>query len=47
MLNHLVHEKFTNHQYHELVDKQTGKYEVRSEKSGKTAVHKPGALHQD
>ena len=22
-------------------------YEVRSEKSGKTAVHKPGALHQD
>ena len=22
-------------------------YEVRSEKSGKTAVHKPGALHKD
>jgi hypothetical protein len=22
-------------------------YEVRSEKSGKTAVHKPSALHQD
>jgi hypothetical protein len=22
-------------------------YEVRSEKSGNTAVHKPGALHQD
>ena len=22
-------------------------YEVRSEKSGGTAVHKPGALHQD
>jgi hypothetical protein len=22
-------------------------YEVRSEKSGKTAVHKPGALHED
>lgn len=33
MLNHLVHEKFTNHQYHELVDKQTGRYEVRSENS--------------
>ena len=22
-------------------------YEVKSEKSGKTAVHKPGALHED
>jgi hypothetical protein len=22
-------------------------YEVRSEKSGRTAVHKPGALHED
>ena len=22
-------------------------YEVRSDKSGKTAVHKPGALHED
>jgi len=22
-------------------------YEVRSEKSGRTAVHKPGALHKD
>ena len=22
-------------------------YEVRSDKSGRTAVHKPGALHQD
>ncbi|ETS61130.1 hypothetical protein PaG_05080 [Moesziomyces aphidis] len=33
MLNHLVHEKFTNHQYHELVDKKTGRYEVRSENS--------------
>ncbi|CCF54758.1 hypothetical protein NDA11_001598 [Ustilago hordei] len=33
MLNHLVHEKFTNHQYHELVDKSTGRYEIRSENS--------------
>ncbi|CBQ70431.1 probable POL2-DNA polymerase epsilon, calytic subunit A [Sporisorium reilianum SRZ2] len=33
MLNHLVHEKFTNHQYHELVDKEKGRYEVRSENS--------------
>jgi hypothetical protein len=22
-------------------------YEVRSDKSGRTAVHKPGALHED
>jgi DNA polymerase epsilon subunit 1 len=33
MLNHLVHAQFTNDQYHELVDKETGKYEVRSENS--------------
>ncbi|EPQ31767.1 uncharacterized protein PFL1_01099 [Pseudozyma flocculosa PF-1] len=33
MLNHLVHEKFTNHQYHDLVDKESGRYEVRSENS--------------
>ncbi|WWC85914.1 DNA polymerase epsilon catalytic subunit A [Kwoniella dendrophila CBS 6074] len=33
MLNHLVHAKFTNHQYHELVDKETGRYEVRKENS--------------
>ncbi|KAN0061615.1 DNA polymerase epsilon catalytic subunit [Thecaphora frezii] len=33
MLNHLVHEKFTNHQYHDLVDKETGRYEVHSENS--------------
>ncbi len=33
MLNHLVHAKFTNHQYHDLVDKQSGRYEVHSENS--------------
>ncbi|KDN44502.1 putative POL2-DNA polymerase epsilon, calytic subunit A [Tilletiaria anomala UBC 951] len=33
MLNYLVHEKFTNHQYHELIDKETGRYEVHSENS--------------
>lgn len=33
MLNHLVHAKFTNHQYHDLVDKSRGKYEVHSENS--------------
>lgn len=33
MLNHLVHAKFTNDQYHELVDKERGRYEVRSENS--------------
>ncbi|WRT63732.1 DNA polymerase epsilon catalytic subunit A [Kwoniella shivajii] len=33
MLNHLVHAKFTNHQYHELVDKESGKYEIRKENS--------------
>ena len=33
MLNHLVHAQFTNHQYHDLVDPQTGKWEVHSENS--------------
>lgn len=33
MLNHLVHRSFTNHQYHDLVDKETGRYEVHSENS--------------
>ena len=33
MLNHRTHAKFTNHQYHELVDPATGRYEVRSENS--------------
>ncbi|TDL20354.1 DUF1744-domain-containing protein [Rickenella mellea] len=32
MLNHLVHAKFTNHQYHDL-DKETGTYAVHSENS--------------
>jgi DNA polymerase epsilon subunit 1 len=32
MLNHLVHAKFTNHQYHTL-DKDTGAYAVHSENS--------------
>ena len=27
--------------------KDDPQYEVKSEKSGKTAVHKPGALHKD
>ena len=27
--------------------KDDPQYEVRSEKSGRTAVHKPGALHKD
>lgn len=31
MLNHLVHEKFTNHQYQELVDPAKFKYETHSE----------------
>jgi DNA polymerase epsilon subunit 1 len=31
MLNHLVHEKFTNHQYQELVDPVTHRYETHSE----------------
>lgn len=33
MLNHLVHEVFTNHQYHDLVDSKTGHYEIHSENS--------------
>ncbi|KAF5353866.1 hypothetical protein D9756_007244 [Leucocoprinus leucothites] len=32
MLNHLVHAKFTNHQYHHL-DPETGEYKVHSENS--------------
>ncbi|KAF2197549.1 DUF1744-domain-containing protein [Delitschia confertaspora ATCC 74209] len=31
MLNHLVHDKFTNHQYQELVDPATLKYETHSD----------------
>ncbi|KAF1352349.1 hypothetical protein BDV97DRAFT_293561 [Delphinella strobiligena] len=31
MLNHLVHAKFTNHQYQELVDKDTFRYETHSD----------------
>lgn len=33
MLNHLVHARFTNHQYHTLADKKTGRYEIHSENS--------------
>jgi DNA polymerase epsilon subunit 1 len=33
MLNHLVHAKFTNHQYQTLVDKNTFKYETHSDNS--------------
>ncbi|KAI1438069.1 DNA polymerase epsilon [Xylaria sp. CBS 124048] len=33
MLNHLVHDKFTNHQYQTLVDKKTFKYETSSDNS--------------
>ncbi|ORY22632.1 hypothetical protein BCR39DRAFT_551237 [Naematelia encephala] len=33
MLNHLVHAQFTNDQYHELLDKDSGLYNVRSENS--------------
>ena len=33
MLNHLVHGKFTNHQYQELVDPETFKYETHSDNS--------------
>ncbi|EJT99609.1 DNA/RNA polymerase [Dacryopinax primogenitus] len=33
MLNHLVHDRFTNHQYHDLVDPATGAYAVHSENS--------------
>ena len=32
MLNHLVHDKFTNHQYHDL-EPETGEYKVHSENS--------------
>lgn len=33
MLNHLVHQRFTNDQYHEIVDPATGRCEVRRENS--------------
>ncbi|KAJ1654851.1 DNA polymerase epsilon catalytic subunit [Dispira simplex] len=33
MLNHLVHAKFTNHQYHDLVDPASKTYKVRNENS--------------
>lgn len=33
MLNHLVHEKFTNHQYQTLADEKTFKYETHSDNS--------------
>ncbi|TIC52238.1 putative DNA polymerase epsilon catalytic subunit A [Wallemia mellicola] len=33
MLNHLVHDKFTNDQYHTLTNKEKGEYEVHSENS--------------
>lgn len=33
MLNHLVHAQFTNDQYHELLDKESGMYDVRCENS--------------
>lgn len=33
MLNHLVHDKFTNHQYQTLVDSKTFKYETHSDNS--------------
>ncbi|KAL7918761.1 DUF1744 domain-containing protein [Trichoderma austrokoningii] len=33
MLNHLVHDKFTNHQYQTLVDSKTHKYETHSDNS--------------
>ncbi|KAG6831555.1 hypothetical protein H0H92_009474 [Tricholoma furcatifolium] len=32
MLNHLVHDRFTNHQYHDL-NPETGEYEIHSENS--------------
>lgn len=32
MLNHLVHAKFTNHQYHDL-NSETGRYDIHSENS--------------
>ncbi|KAL8740732.1 MAG: hypothetical protein Q9190_006593, partial [Brigantiaea leucoxantha] len=33
MLNHLVHGRFTNHQYQDLIDPHTFKYETRSDNS--------------
>ncbi|CUM68518.1 uncharacterized protein PRCAT00006244001 [Priceomyces carsonii] len=33
MLNYIVHNKFTNHQYQDLVDEDTFKYKTRSENS--------------
>ena len=33
MLNHLVHARFTNHQYQDLVDPQTFRYEAHSDNS--------------
>lgn len=33
MLNYLVHQRFTNHQYHALMDDNSGRYEIRSENS--------------
>jgi DNA polymerase epsilon subunit 1 len=33
MLNHLVHEKFTNHQYHYLIENEKKEYSIRSENS--------------
>ena len=33
MLNHLVHDQFTNDQYHTLIDKEKGDYEIHSENS--------------
>ena len=33
MLNHLVHDKFTNHQYQELINPETFEYSTRSENS--------------
>lgn len=33
MLNHLVHDKFTNHQYQDLTDPKTFKYETHSDNS--------------
>lgn len=33
MLNYLVHERFTNHQYQDLVDPETFKYKTRSDNS--------------
>ncbi|WVN90957.1 DNA polymerase epsilon catalytic subunit A [Cryptococcus depauperatus CBS 7841] len=33
MLNHLVHARFTNNQYHELIDKEKGIYSIKKENS--------------